>query len=126
MIAAGSAVVIVWPFFAKRLVGFQELSPQEAVQVMNHRNAVVIDIRQQGQFVGGHLVNAKNFPVDVIRESIEKLTKYKNKVILLVGESSGQARKVHVFLRQQEFNEVYALEGGITAWKQANLPTKKG
>lgn len=102
--------------------GPQALSTAEAIDAINHQDAIVIDMREANAFQAGHVVGAKNHP----GEPLGKLEKYKDKPLILVCARGLQSSALAVKLRKQGFANVMILAGGITAWKTANLPLTKG
>ena len=102
----------------------KELSPSAAVEMINHQNAAVMDLREVEIFRAGHII-------DAIRVSAEDFTqprmeKYKNKPIILVCQRGLQSAALAAKLRQQGFTEPLVLAGGIAAWSAASLPLVKG
>ncbi len=105
--------------------GVAQISAQQAVNLINHENAVVIDVRDADSFQKGHLLDAININMADIENNITKLNKYKNKPIILVcnvGQASGKAGTV---LKKQGFDKIYSLSGGIAAWQKDGLPLIK-
>ncbi|MCH9689669.1 MAG: rhodanese-like domain-containing protein [Gammaproteobacteria bacterium] len=104
--------------------GPRNLSPQAAVDAMNHEKAKVIDMRDIETFRKSHIVNAKNIP----NATLDKLEKQKNTPFILVCARGLQSSALAVKLQKQGFTTAMVLTGGITAWKAAGLPlisTKK-
>ena len=102
--------------------GPQACSTSEAIEAINHQNAMVIDLREAEAFQAGHVVGSKNLP----GEPFGKLEKHKEKPLLLICARGLQSTALAVKLRKQGFTNVMILTGGITAWKTANLPLSKG
>lgn len=115
--------IILFEETKKSAYGVAQVSPQQATHLINHDNAVVVDIRDASSFQNGHLIDAINI-VD-IETNINKLTKYKSKPIILVYQVGQNASKAGATLKKQGFEKVYSLAGGITAWQKANLPLIK-
>lgn len=102
----------------------QSLSPQAAVEKINHEDAIVIDLRDQEAFSAGHIIHA-------IRSSegdfqLPRMTKYKAKPIILVCSRGMQAQPIAVKLKSHGFLNVMTLAGGFTAWQSAGFPIVKG
>ncbi len=100
-------------------------SPAEAINLINHKNAVVIDMRSTEHYRSGHIINALSTPETELRKKPEQLTKFKNKPILLVCETGAASKKLATLLLNQNY-DVYAVRGGLMAWRQANMPLVKG
>lgn len=101
----------------------KSISPEIAVNFINNNDAIVLDLRNAAAFKAGHIIGAIR-----ISESdfdTPKLSKYKDKDIILVCARGIQAANVANKLRGKEFSNPMVLNGGIEAWKQANLPLIK-
>ena len=58
-IALVSGGLLAWPLFRKG-GGSTTLSALEATQLINHRNAIVVDVRDEKDFALGSLAGARN------------------------------------------------------------------
>ena len=123
--ALASGGYFLWPWISRGAGGGNEVGPMAAVQLINRRNAVVLDVREQGEFNAGHISGAKNFPVASIEKRASDLKKYAKKPVLVSCASGSRSRAASATLRKIGFEDVHVLSGGITAWKQANLPVEK-
>lgn len=99
-----------------------EVSPQVAVDMMNHEHAVVIDLRDKEAFDKGHIIDALHAKEDDFSQA--KMTKYKNKKLILVCANGLQSAASAAKLHTQGF-QTFVLGGGINAWKTAELPLVK-
>ncbi len=99
--------------------GLTNVEPQDAVRLIN-ADATVIDLRSAEAFARGHIVNAKNIPMDELSANLEKIRKHKSVITVCdAGITSNQAVNT---LRKAGMDNVYNLRGGINGWTQANLP----
>lgn len=103
-----------------------QLSPQQAVQLINHENAIVVDIRTLEGYNSGHIVDAVSLPFSELNDKIKKLEKSKTQPIIVVCEMGKESIQAVTLLGQKGFARVYSLEGGLRAWKLADLPLVKG
>ncbi len=97
----------------------------DATQLINREDAVVVDVRTDGEFSQGHIVNAVNIPQKSVEEQLTKLNKYRNKPIIMACRTGQVASGVGSKLRKNGFEQVYNLAGGLAAWESANLPLVK-
>lgn len=102
----------------------KELSASAVVAMINHEDAVVIDLREAEAFRKGHIINSTNTLAQDL--TAERLAKYKNKPLILVCAKGLQTPALAAKLRQQGFSQVMILAGGIASWTAANLPLVKG
>lgn len=99
-----------------------QVSPQDAVMLINRDNAVVVDIRPKEQFSKGHIIDAMNVPLADLAP--EKLKKVKNRPLIIVCEAGHQSAAAVKKLENWPAR-IVRLKGGIAAWRTENLPTKR-
>lgn len=123
--AMASGALLLWPLLMRPFRAGIEVSAFEAVQLINRKDAVVIDVRDIGEFEAGHIAGAKHVPEAQLAERIKELEKFKERPVILTcrtGMRSGSAVKT---LRGNGFTEAVNLDGGIGAWEQAGMPLQK-
>ncbi len=115
--------VIVGLLIYNLIVGGKgSVGPLAATEMVNHREAVVIDVRPAADFAQGHIINALNIPMNGFKNQMATLTKHKGKPIIVNCRSGAQSSVACGHLRKAGFEEVYNLQGGIMAWEAASLP----
>ncbi len=120
-IALVSGGLLLWPLI-RRGGGSASLSPMLATRLINHRNAIVVDVRDEKDFAAGSLAGARNLPFAVLKDRASELIRFKSRPVLVVcGSGQDSSRAVAVFVAEG-FAEAHALAGGVAAWKQAGLP----
>lgn len=106
----------------QRLSGISEVGPAEATRMLNHDNAVMIDMRSDKEYSEGHVVNAIHVPS---AEQLAALDKYRDKPVIVYCNSGSRSNGFCSKLRKQGFPSVYNLRGGILGWQKAELPLAK-
>ena len=81
-----------------------------------------MDVREPGEYQAGHILGAKNTPLERI-DGVE--LKRKDKPVIVYCESGDRAPKAAALLRRQGHDKAVSLQGGLAAWKQAGMPTEK-
>ena len=117
------ALIFINEFFAQKKRA-KELSPATAVDMINHNNAVVIDLRDPEAFRAGHIIDSIRVSADDFNQ--QRMEKYKKKPFILVCAKGLQATTLSSKLRTQGFVDPMVLAGGIAAWQTASLPLVKG
>ena len=120
-----SGVMLLWLQFGNRLRGVKEVSSVEALQLINHKNALVLDVREADEFKAGHILNSKTIPLGKLRERIGELERYQDQPIVVVCRTEQRSNAACVLLGKQGFGQVYNLKGGVLAWQKASLPLEK-
>ena len=116
-----SFFLLIFSELRRKQRGLTHVDPQDAVKLIN-ADAVVIDVRSAEAFARGHIVNAKNIPMDELDANEEKISKLAAKPILTVCDAGITSNRVVDKLRKWGHESVYGLKGGLAAWTQANLP----
>lgn len=106
--------------------GGRGVSPQELVNLVNKEGAVVIDVRDSKEFAAGHIVDAVNVPHTSLEGRLAELEKYKEKPVTIVCKMGQHAGTAGAVLRKAGFASVSRLSGGMTEWRNQNLPVVKG
>ncbi len=114
--------LLIWNLFGDTVSGINQVISTEATRLINHENAVVVDLRKQEDFKSGHILNAKNFPADTLNEHEKELDLYKPKVVILCCNTGIDSTRVARILIKKGFEKLYCLKGGLQAWRSANLP----
>ena len=120
-IALISGGMLAWPLVRNRAAG-PALSTLQATQLINARNAVVVDVRTPQEFATGSLPGARNVPLDKLGEKMPDFKK--DKPVIVVCASSSRAGRAAAQMRASGYAEVYVLAGGVTAWRDAGLPIR--
>jgi len=120
-----SGGMILWPIVARLMRPGQEVEPTQAVQLINRRDAVVIDVRDAAEYKAGHITNARHIPEGELDARMKELDKVKAKPIIVTCARGNRSSAVAASLRKRGFAEVLSLRGGIAAWQQANMPLEK-
>jgi len=105
--------------------GKNAVDPLGATSLINHEDAVILDVRSIAEFKDGHIVNSINIPLNSLGSNIKQLEKHRDKPIVAVCRSGSRSGSACSMLRKQGFENVKNLRGGIMAWESANLPVRR-
>jgi len=114
-----SGGALLWPALTQR---GKRASPQEITQLINRGKALILDVRDNAEFAGGHLPDAKNIPLGELAGRIGELDKFKAKSVIVVCQSGARAATAAGLLAKAGFADVVNLDGGVAAWKGAGMP----
>ena len=109
----------------RRLSGMKPVDPVQATQLSNRENAIFLDIREDGEYSGGHIPEAIHIPIRQLPERIAELDKHKEQPVIAYCRSGSRSNGAGRILKKHGFENVYNLSGGITAWQKASLPLSK-
>jgi rhodanese-related sulfurtransferase len=118
-IALSSGLALAWPMILRSRAG-AAISSAQAVQMMNHQHAVLVDVRPSEAFNAGHVPQARSVPLADFEKKAAALPK--NKPIIVICDIGRSAIGAATRLRKLGFTEVVTLDGGLKAWLTAGLP----
>ena len=121
----GIVAGLAWTFIAGRSKGVARLGPLQVTQLINADDAVVLDVRSDGDFRQGHIINAINVPESQLASKAAELDKFKSRAIITVCRNGQSSAKAGAALKKLGFEQVHTLAGGILAWEGASLPLSK-
>jgi rhodanese-related sulfurtransferase len=130
MMLFGTAVVtggmLIWPLFNRAFAGnIQQVGALEAVQLMNRRDAVVLDVRTKPEYSTGHIPGSRNIPYADLTERMREIEKLKSRPIIVCSESGARSSKVSGALKKIGLSDIFVLRGNLTGWAEASLPLEK-
>ncbi|MBI3902381.1 MAG: rhodanese-like domain-containing protein [Nitrosomonadales bacterium] len=123
--AVGSGTMLLWSLFGNRLRGVKEADIATALQLINHQNALVLDVREESEFKSGHLMHAKLIPLTKLKDRLGELERYRERPIVVVCRSGNRSATACAVLGNREYTQAYNLSGGMMAWQKAELPIER-
>lgn len=119
------AMMLINSLFAEKLRGYSSVTPTQTTQMINHENAIILDVREMNEYSSGHIVNSVHIPLSNLKTRISELNKYKNQKIIVSCRSGNRSSQACASLKKEGFEEVFNLSGGVMAWENASLPLVK-
>ena len=123
-VALVSGGMLLWPY-VKRSTGGPRVGTAEATTLINREDALLVDVREPGEYGAGHALGAKNVPLARLDDGANDLAKKKERPLVLYCDSGDRSAKAVAALRKQGFTRAVSLSGGLGAWQQAGLPVEK-
>lgn len=123
--AMASGVMLLWPLVMRPFRAGREVGVVDAVQLINRKDALVIDVRDTGEYEAGHIAGARHVPEKQLAERLKELEKFKDRALIVVCRSGTRSGAAVQVLRGNGFSEAVNLSGGIGAWQQAGMPLEK-
>ncbi|MCH8070605.1 MAG: rhodanese-like domain-containing protein [Proteobacteria bacterium] len=120
-----SLLLVIFSELRRKASGVLNIEPNDVVRLINH-DAVILDLRSNEAFARGHIVNARNVPLDELAARMDKLENLKSKPVIAVCDAGITSTKAVNTLRNSGFENVYGLKGGMNGWTEAGLPVVTG
>lgn len=123
-LAVASGSMLIWPLL-RRNAGCPAISTLDATMRINKQDAMVLDVRDAGQYAQGHLPRARNIPVKELEGRLTEIERHRNKPVIVTCDAGTRSAAAAAILKKAGFTEVLTLEGGLAAWRKADLPVEK-
>lgn len=100
--------------YAQSNNGF-DYSIEEALNLWQNKEAIIIDVRTQGEYAEGHIPGVANIPLDQLEKRTDEIPK--DQKVLLICRSGNRSAKGTTLLRNSGFDNVFNITGGMLAWQ---------
>jgi rhodanese-related sulfurtransferase len=98
----------------------RSITPQEAHELISRGEVLVLDVRDPGEWSGGHIEGARLVPLEQLRASPkDELPRDGVLFVCAAGVRSQTAARVAA---AQGLTKIYSLTGGTRGWVKAGLP----
>jgi len=122
-LAAISGGMLVWPMLVGGTIA--RVTPAEATLLMNREDALVLDVRETGEWSSGHIAGARHITLAQLDKRMSEIEKFKDRPIIVCCASGNRSSSACGQLKKSGFEKVFSLGGGISAWLEASLPLTK-
>lgn len=95
------------------------LRPAALKQALERNEALLVDVREPGEFAREHIAGAQSLPLSAF--DVSRLPR--DRKIVLCCQSGARSTRAVAQLQAAGFNDVAHLDGGLSAWKSAKLTT---
>jgi rhodanese-related sulfurtransferase len=99
------------------------LAPTDFEKQLSQKDIQILDVRTAGEYNSGHIKQSLQADWNNQAQFMERI-KYvdKNKPVYIYCLSGGRSGAAAKWMRENGYQPVYELKGGIAAWKAASLP----
>lgn len=119
-VAVLSGAMLLWPLISGD--GAANLTPAQATLLMNREDALVLDVRETGEWNSGHIPGARHITLAQLEKRMTEIEKFKARPVIVCCASGSRSSSACGQLKKSGFEKVYSLSGGISGWLESNLP----
>ena len=95
---------------------YRQISQEEAKEMMDTQEVIILDVREQDEYDGGHIPGAVLLPVGTIAEdTAAAVIPEKDSTVLVYCRSGNRSKTASATLAELGYTEVYEF-GGIKTW----------
>lgn len=114
--------MLAYSEYQRLFSGTVQISVPEAIRMQNDESAVFLDVREVNEFKAGHILDAHSHPLSSFDKNISQMDKHKKNGVIVYCATGARSNRACSKLRKKEYETVYNLAGGVSAWEKANLP----
>jgi rhodanese-related sulfurtransferase len=97
-----------------------EITPSEALPLVQEAYSQFIDVRTPEEYAGGHAARAINIPLNDLAAKLDRLEK--NEPVYVICQSGGRSKEASEMLNRNGFKWVFNVAGGTNEWRSQGLP----
>ena len=119
-------VLLAWDIYRDSLSNAVSILPNKLVQLINHNQAIIIDLRLSSDFNSGHIIGSQHIPTHSFSIDAKEIKQHKkDQPIILCCQNGSISAQQAKLLINANYQQVYCLKGGMMAWQTAELPLRK-
>jgi rhodanese-related sulfurtransferase len=108
------------------MLAMQQLQASQGVDVktaqsMVSQGALLLDVREPGEYAAVHAVNAKLLPLGQVESRLQELEAFKDQPVAVICRSGRRSAQAVAMLQEAGFTQVVNVQGGTSAWVEAGL-----
>lgn len=101
---------------------YQQITQEEAKEMMDTQDVVILDVREQNEYDGGHIPGAVLLPVGTIDEvAAAEVIPDKDSTVLVYCRSGNRSKTASSELAELGYTNIYEF-GGINTWPYETEP----
>lgn len=114
----------VMPLRSSAPPAMHDVTPTEAYEMMSRdpHKFIFVDVRLHNAYDAEHAIGAINLPIHDLYDDRLALPKKGQTIVLICGDGK-LAGVAYGYLQDYGFTNLERIEGGLSAWKKAGLPT---
>ena len=95
---------------------YQQISQEEAKEMMDTQEVIILDVREQDEYDSGHIPDAVLLPVGTIDEdAAAEVIPEKDSTVLMYCRSGNRSKTASFTLAELGYTNIYEF-GGIKTW----------
>ena len=96
---------------------------QDVNALLSNPDVVLIDVREPDEYAAGHIPGATLIPLGSIPARMSEIPT--DKTVIAVCRSGNRSGQATQFLRDQGFDNVHNMDGGMISWEQAGYEVER-
>jgi molybdopterin/thiamine biosynthesis adenylyltransferase/rhodanese-related sulfurtransferase len=101
-----------------------EVDATEARELIESREPVVVDVREQDEWDEGHIAGAAHIPRGHLESRVERVAPDRSRRVLVYCSAGNRSAFAAKTLGELGYEDVVSLSGGFTDWKRNGFPVQ--
>ena len=102
--------------------GYQQITQDEAKEMMDTQEVIILDVREQDEYDSGHIPGAVLLPVGTIDETTAaEVIPEKDSTVLVYCRSGNRSKTASAALAELGYTDIYEF-GGLNTWPYETEP----
>ena len=102
--------------------GYQQITQDEAKEMMDTQEVIILDVREQDEYDSGHIPDAVLLPVGTIDETTAaEVIPEKDSTVLVYCRRGNRSKTASAALAELGYTDIYEF-GGINSWLYETEP----
>lgn len=93
---------------------------------LQRSGALLLDVREPEEYAQGHAPGSTLIPLGQLQSRLRELDAFKDRRIAIICRSGRRSALALQMLERAGFSAAANVEGGMIAWKKADLPIRPG
>jgi rhodanese-related sulfurtransferase len=98
------------------------ISPSKAAEIIANQHVDIVDVRDENEWVAGHIPGARLVPLDQLRADPEHTLTHDSIILFVCAKGARSLTAAKLADRLGGYGHVYSLDGGTKEWARAGLP----
>lgn len=100
-----------------------DVDAQTVAAVKERDDVLVLDVREQWEYDAGHIPDITHIPMGEIANRLNEIPT--DKTVIVTCQSGGRSSQITNLLRENGYDDVHNMTGGIVSWQNSGLPVEK-
>jgi len=117
--------VILYLIFRNVIIGrIKEEPPIQVMDYLYRPGYLFIDVREKDEFFSAHIPKSKNVPMSELKYVFKRIET--DKRLVVVSKSGEKSKNAVSFLKDNGYDNLISLKGGLVAWQKSDYPLECG
>lgn len=100
-----------------------DVTVQQVAALADQPGVTVLDVREPWEYEEGHIPGVTLIPMGEVAARLDEIPR--DQPVIVTCRSGNRSGQIATFLRDQGYDNIHNMTGGILAWEAAGLPVER-